>query len=313
MATDTHLHMQFQHGLRTTRYSKMIKDLLQQWQTLPLIPAPAHEWSTLLTVLKQAKHINAAIVGPNQKTIITLDMDLYTRANKLQSIKPELTNNCVLKVGEFHTVICTLQAIGSSIETSGIDDAWIEAGIYSSTTTRQLLEGRHMKRAVTAHIITLQALHDLLLDEYQASEGPLPETLSKSMKCLKSAFNETDTAKAQEALNNIEQLISENKLDEFCIKHVATSLMFKVMKMYMNFVLTLLQFIKASQQGDWILHLISLEELCKHFFSQNRLKYAQHIPEYLSKMHSLQISDPDFLNYFCEGNFSVKKTKTSFL
>ena len=80
---------------------------------LPLIAAPAHEWSTLLTILKHTQHISAEVVGHNKKTIITLDMDLCMRAVKLQS----------LFVGEFHAVLCVLRAIGSSIEASGIDDA----------------------------------------------------------------------------------------------------------------------------------------------------------------------------------------------
>ena len=32
---------------------------------LPLLMAPASDWSTLLTVLKQAQHINTAVVGPD--------------------------------------------------------------------------------------------------------------------------------------------------------------------------------------------------------------------------------------------------------
>ena len=51
---------------------------------LPLVPAPAHEWSTLLTVLKQAQHINTIVLGPNRKTIITLDMQLYEKAKQLE-------------------------------------------------------------------------------------------------------------------------------------------------------------------------------------------------------------------------------------
>lgn len=47
---------------------------------LPLVPAPAHEWSTLLTVLKQAQHVSAIVVGPNRKIVITLDMQLYEKA-----------------------------------------------------------------------------------------------------------------------------------------------------------------------------------------------------------------------------------------
>ena len=61
-----------------------------------------------------------------------------------------------------------------------------------------------------------------------------------------------------------------------------------------------------------MLHLTSLEKLCAYFFGQNRLKYAQHIPEYLVKMYRLQESDPEVWEQFCKGNFCVKKSEMSF-
>ena len=51
---------------------------------LPLVPTPAHEWLTLLTVLKQAQHINTTVLGPSMKTVITLDMQLYEKAKHLE-------------------------------------------------------------------------------------------------------------------------------------------------------------------------------------------------------------------------------------
>ena len=39
---------------------------------------------------------------------------------------------------------------------------------------------------------------------------------------------------------------------------------------YMDIIQTLLNFIRASRQGLWLLHLSSLEKLCSLFFSQNR-------------------------------------------
>ena len=51
---------------------------------IPLVPAPAHEESTLLTVLKQTQHINTIALGPNRKTVITLDMQLYEKAKQLE-------------------------------------------------------------------------------------------------------------------------------------------------------------------------------------------------------------------------------------
>ena len=109
-------------------------------------------------ISQQTQHINAEVVGSNRKTVITLDMDLYVRALKIQHTNPEQMSNWILWVGEFHTVLCALRAIGSSIEGSGIDDAWIESGVYGPSTTRQIIEGKHMKRGVSAHITTLEVL-----------------------------------------------------------------------------------------------------------------------------------------------------------
>ncbi|KAL5009323.1 hypothetical protein ScPMuIL_014904 [Solemya velum] len=71
----------------------------------------------------------------------------------------------IFRIGEFHTVLCALQAIGSSIENSGIHDAWIAADIYNPATTRQILEDKHIKRAVIAHISTLLAMFQLYQQE----------------------------------------------------------------------------------------------------------------------------------------------------
>jgi hypothetical protein len=88
--------------------------------------------------------------------------------------------------------------------------------------------------------------------------------------------------------------------------------MFKVTYEYMNMVASLLLFIRASREGLWILHLVSLEQLCPLFFSQNRMKYMQHVPEYIAKMYELQHSDPDVWDELVNGNFCVKKSLIPF-
>ena len=48
----------------------------------PLIAAPVHEWPMLLTIFMQAQKISSIVVGPNRKTVITLDTGLYQPAKK---------------------------------------------------------------------------------------------------------------------------------------------------------------------------------------------------------------------------------------
>ena len=86
------------------------------------------------------------VMGPDRKTVITLDMALYERAK--QMTREDCKGKWVLRLGEMHTVMTALRAAGNTIEDSGLDDAWMEADIYGPTTTRQILEAKHMKRAL---------------------------------------------------------------------------------------------------------------------------------------------------------------------
>ncbi len=62
--------------------------------------------------------------------------------------------------------MASLRALRASIEDSGFDEGWIEAGLYGSTTMRQILGGNHMKRALTAHSTTYSALSDLHMEAF---------------------------------------------------------------------------------------------------------------------------------------------------
>ena len=59
------------------------------------------------------------------------------------------------------------KTIGVYIEASGIDMAWIESDLYSpAATVKQILDGSHIKRAETAHLITLQAFFILYREAF---------------------------------------------------------------------------------------------------------------------------------------------------
>ena len=60
---------------------------------LPLLPEVAHEWSTLLTVMKQAHQLKELTVGEEYITVITYDMALYAKAVQLVNA-PSLPLGC---------------------------------------------------------------------------------------------------------------------------------------------------------------------------------------------------------------------------
>ena len=143
---------------------------------MPLLAAPANEWSTMLTVLKQAQNITTVVLGESHKTVITFDLRLYEKAFKLQQHTARVLDHLVLRLGELHTVIAALRALGTSIEDSGVDDAWVEAGIYGSTTKHQILDGNHMKRALTAHNMAYSVLSDFHIEAFLKTEKDESDT-----------------------------------------------------------------------------------------------------------------------------------------
>ena len=101
-------------------YSSQVLSLTHQLTTvsmMPLLAAPVHEWSTMLTVLMQAQKITAVVMGENHKIVIMFDLHL------------------VFRIGEMHTILASLRALGASVDGSGFDEGWIEAGLSGSTTT----------------------------------------------------------------------------------------------------------------------------------------------------------------------------------
>ena len=77
-----------------------------------------------------------------------------------------------------------LECVSKRSEGSGLDDAWINSQLYEPTTTRQILEGKHMKRA---HITTPHVLFNLAF----FAENDFPKNCTKiiSLKTARACNN----------------------------------------------------------------------------------------------------------------------------
>jgi hypothetical protein len=127
------------------------------------------------------------------------------------------------------------------------------------------------------------------MDEYDSSSLPLDVTKKSQTvtEVCNMMSNEDAKDSHRQLVESLDTFSHMQKLEDFCKESEKDSPMFKATLDYMDIVATILMFIRASREGLWILHLASLEKLCSIFFIQNRLKYVQHIPEYIAKMHQL--------------------------
>ena len=94
-------------------------------QRLPLYPGHPTDWGNLYTALKIVQRINVS-VGGNQKTIITLDLQLYAKCMQLR-VKKDMYDNYIFQLGELHIVFAFLKAMGKYIAGSGLDQVLTES------------------------------------------------------------------------------------------------------------------------------------------------------------------------------------------
>ena len=213
----------------------------------PLVAAPAHEWCTLLAILMQAKTIKTKIVGPERKTVISLDMGPYQAAKKLQMGRNDL-DHLILRPSELHIVMAQLRTIGRFIEDSGIDLCWIEADLYGPTTVKQIIDGNLVKRGQAAHMVTLQALFAMYHNAFFHQE---PQFLKRLLEvaevlataCVKSVKCEVQRAHA-EMVETIQSSDVITRMKTFDDSHDKIP-EFQVFPEYMRMVMDMMLFVSA--------------------------------------------------------------------
>ncbi|XP_028413663.1 uncharacterized protein LOC114544233 [Dendronephthya gigantea] len=276
----------------------------------PLIAAPAHEWTTMLTILMQAQGITAHVMGPGRKTVVSLDLGLYLPAKKLQMARNDL-NHLILRPGELHIVMAQLRTLGSFIEHSGIDLCWSESDLYGPATVKQILAGKHVKRGETAHLVTLQVLFMLYQKAFLSSQDE--ELVKKIDKCAKQLGKACEQGKNSEVKEAEDQMVEVMKSEDLVGKmerfEEGKNPEFKVFRSYMKMIMEMLLFVRAVRTADWQLHLRSLQLFTKYFFAHDKLNYARMIPIYLAEMENLPESAPEIYKEFAEGNWVVNKNR----
>lgn len=200
-----------------------------------------------------------------------------------------------------------LRTIGRFIEGSGLDMCWIESDLYGPSTVKQIIEGKHVRRGQSAHLITLQALHRMYLETFFQHHS---ECKTSILACANERSENKEDIKKKEdrilkAMEGSDLLKKMDNFDKTRDKYA----MFKVWRHYMQMVMEMMEFVRAVKTGDWDLHLKSLSKFTRYFFAHDMLNYARMIPLYLAEMQYLNETDPDVIKEFKKGNWVVNKNE----
>lgn len=272
----------------------------------PLLRTSPTDYGTLYTVLCLAQDISAVVIGPERRTLITLDLDLYQRAIQLkESVK---NKNWVLRAGLLHIVFAVLHGLGKTSEGSGQDTIAVDTGIYSSAALRGIYSGKSYKRAVEYHIMNGLAI---LLVKLDAVVGELPPLALKGLcVALRRTLHDRDPEMVA-IYEDLGSYYSDNvRREEAAIGGGDEMSLF--FDNYLNQVDALLEIIAAARSRDWEGSLAAIEKNIKYFHFHGLINYARLMPLHLAQMYQLEEDDPTTWEALKYGDFVVTKSMQAF-
>lgn len=271
----------------------------------PLFKTSPTDYGTLYTVLRLAQGISATVIGTQRKTLITLDLDLYSRALKIQ--QSVANSNWILRPGALHIAFAALHALGKTIDGSGLDVCAIESGAYTSAALRGIFSGKAYKRGIEFHITISLAIMMMRFDVILSTlpKGPVHDRCIAFKDKLHS--RNSDMTEDYEYIRswyaeNVKPLEEDKNIGEFA----------QFLSEYLDQVESLLHFVSSCRSGDWQGYLASLENLIKYFFARDLLNYARLMPVHLAQMNVLEDNEPETWNALMSGDFVVAKSEIPF-
>ena len=270
-----------------------------------MIAGSPTEYSTIYTVLKTVQEMSKQL---HQSTaVITFDLAIYSKAKEIKLHYPEEFQHLVICLGGFHIALNDLALIGKLFQESGLEDVFIESGLYGSSSTMALLQGKSYNRGIRGYKLVMEALLRLQWEAFCSwikKGGGVDDTEDERSLNLDLVNSVVERYRAYHVLCNSTKRVG-NLLTRF--KQEMSSKLFKFWDKYIEMVLLLLKFIRAEREGDWEQHL-KVTKMIPYFFAMDRLNYSRWLPVYTMDMHHLQKTALDVYNEFVRGNHTVSRS-----
>lgn len=135
---------------------------------LPVIEASPTELSTVRHILDCA--VKKADQMDCESVMVVFDQAIYSKAQQIRWDTPVLKERLVLRLGEFHTIMCFLSVIGKRFAMSGLEDILVESETVAAGSIRGVLNGHMYNRSIRSHKLLFEALGRLQLEAFINSD-----------------------------------------------------------------------------------------------------------------------------------------------
>ena len=204
---------------------------------------------------------------------------MYAEVVKIQLAHPEKFKMLFPMLGPFHTTKIGLKCIGKFIRGSGFEDAFIETGMYGPKTCEAVLGGKHYYRSMFGLMALAETITTLKLDAFWLTQDPEKHTdILPKLDRLRNILTDKDKSSAQylsDFVNNqnIQNLIAE--IEKFTNTCCENSEQCEFLEEFIRQVSIVKCFVAADRDGDFLLHVKKIGELCPMFLGAGSFNYVR--------------------------------------
>lgn len=280
---------------------------------LPVIPFPVTEHQTVYTAMKNLQDVNSHL--QQSHLVVYCDEGVYRIAREIQLGRQEEFKDLVLCLGSFHMAKVVLRCLGKYLKGSGAENIWIESGMFGVNVTESVLNGTNYVRSVKGMQLLGESLRRLQWVEFfkhhdKEDYHGLMEIVSQLKEDVSEKKQEASQAKLTKFINESSSLVED--FQNFLDSNNARSETHKYWDTFLNLLTLLNNLIRADREGNWELHLQTVQDVLPLFAVMDATNYLRWCSIYLEDMRKLPSTAPEIHQRLMQGSFVVKRTAGRF-
>lgn len=131
---------------------------------LPVIQAPPSDYDVVNHILQRS--VEEADKFGLENAVVVFDQAVYCKAQMVRLTNPVLQTRLVPCLGESHTVMTFLGAIGKRFADAGMREIIVELQFIALGSMKGVLTGHNCKRSISANKLLMESMYNLLMDQY---------------------------------------------------------------------------------------------------------------------------------------------------
>jgi len=180
---------------------------------------------------------------------------------------------------------------------SGAKDAFIECGLFGPKSVETVINGSHYYRSFNGLMMLAEAMERLRFEAFWSTVdhdqfNEITSLFSEFHQSLCDLNSNTSTRQLNEIVcSETLKLLLESQ-DKF-VKDCSRSEQCKFWNGFLMIITMIKNFVKADREGDFLLHIKSLQDLCPIFMGCGAINYQRYATYYLEQLKNLKFEMPE--------------------